>query len=234
MDQSIVDVLWVACANVSVGSATLPLPTQGVTVQVENLPTGTALCLAGVASSAGNAACTAIFNGQIPRYQDVLFPTNPITVVVFPAASTTMLIPFANVGPGYNTGIAVANTTSDPFGPANGGAAPQDGTVTFTMYKNDGTSKVYTTSSTSPGSGLSSGVVKSGSTYAVNLSELLNASSFGTTFTGYIFVQTNFTNGHGAATIYTSTGAAALSSPALVLGQISSAAPRPTPESLGQ
>jgi len=109
------------------------------------------------------------------------------------------------------------------------------------MYKSDGTSKSYTTASDSPGGGLTAGVLKSGSTYAVNLSEILSKASFGTTFTGYIFVQANFTNAHGAATIYTtSNGAAALSAPVLVLtagspaGGISSANPRESPESLGQ
>ena len=58
------------------------------------------------------------------------------------------------------------------------------------------------------------GVVAAGGTYVVNLSDLLSAAGFGTTFTGYIFVTANFTHAHGAATIYTtSTGAAALSSP---------------------
>jgi hypothetical protein len=77
--------------------------------------------------------------------------------------------------------------------------------------------------------------VAAGSTYVVNLSEILSAASYGTTFTGYVFITANFTNAHGAATIYTtSTGAAALSSPVLVLPPVSTAAVRGSPEILGQ
>jgi hypothetical protein len=97
---------------------------------------------------------------------------------------------------------------------------------------NNGTTKTYTTTTGSPGSGLSgAGVVNSGSTYVVNLSEILSAASFGTTFTGYVFITANFTNAHGSATIYTtSNGAAALSAPVLVMPPVSTAQPRGNPD----
>jgi hypothetical protein len=228
VDLNNVDVLWVSCATVGVGTATLPLPSTPVSAQVTLGPTGAAL-------SSTSTALTTLSSGQIPRYQQLLQPTTPLTVVVFPPSNTNLLLTFGAVSPGYNTGLAIANTTVDPFTPAAGGAQASEGTVTFLLVKNDGTSKSYTTSSTSPGSGLTAGVVKSGSTYVVNVSELLSAASFGTTFTGYIFITANFTFAHGAATIYTtSNGAAALSSPVLVLPAVSSAATRGTPESLGQ
>jgi len=228
VDLTNVDVLWVSCTTVGVGTATLPLPSTAVQAQVTLAPTGAAL-------SSTSTALTTLSAGQIPRYQQLLQPTTPLTVVVFPASNTTLLLTFAAVSPGYNTGVAIANTTIDPFTPAGGGAAASEGTVTFLLVKNDGTSKTYTTSSTSPGSGLTAGVVKSGSTYVVNLSEILSAASFGTTFTGYVFITANFTYAHGAATIYTtSNGAAALSSPVLVLPGVSSAAARPLPEGLDQ
>lgn len=229
LDLDNIDVLWVKCATVGAGSATLPLPSTPVTAQVQLAPTGAAL------SSTGGAL-TGLTTGQVPRYQATLQPATPITVVVFPPANTTLLVNFAFVGPGYNTGLAIANTTTDPFGTTGGGATPIDGTISFLLVKNDGTSKTYTTTTGSPGSGLTgAGIVKSGSTYVVNLSELLTAASFGTTFTGYIFVTANFTHAHGAATIYTtSTGAAALSSPVIVLPAVSTAQTRGTPESQGQ
>lgn len=229
LDQDNIDVLWVKCATVAVGTATLPLPSTPVTAQVQLGPTGSAL-------SGTGGALTALTTGQIPRYQASLQPTTAITVVVFPPSNTTMLLTFGFVGPGYNTGLAVSNTTTDPFGPTGGGAALIDGTVTFLMVKNDGTTKTYTTTTGSPGGGLTgAGIVKTGSTYVVNLSELLTAANFGTTFTGYVFITANFTHGHGAATIYTTaTGAAALSSPVLVLPGVSTAVTRGSPESLGQ
>jgi hypothetical protein len=192
-------------------------------------PTGSAL-------SAGNQALVALTTGQIPRYQQALVPTTPLTVVIFPPSNTVLLMSFGFVGPGYNTGIAIANTTVDPFGPAGGGAAPSSGTVSFLLVKNDGPSKTYVTTTGSPGSGLTgAGVVASGSTYVVNLSELLTAANFGTTFTGYVFATANFTFAHGSGTVYTtSTGAAALNSPVLVLPAVTTAQPRQTPEGLDQ
>jgi hypothetical protein len=233
VDLDNVDVLWVKCASVSVGSATLPLPSTPVTAQVTLAPTGAAL-------SSSGGVLNGLTTGQIPRYQQLLQPTSPVTLVVFPPSKTDLVMSFGFVGPGYNTGIAVANTTLDPFGTTGGGAAASSGTVTFLMVKNDGTTKTYTTTTGSPGAGLTgAGVVASGSTYVVNLSEILAAASFGSTFSGYVFITANFTHAHGAATIYTtSTGAAALSTPVLVLQSggsgISSANPRSSPESLGQ
>jgi hypothetical protein len=231
LDLDNIDVLWVICAQVAVGSATLPLPSTPVTVQVQLGPTGAAL-----STGPGNPPLTSLTTGQIPRYQSLLQPSTPLTVVVFPPSNTTLLTSFAFVGPGYNTGISIANTTVDPFGTAGGGAAASSGTVSFLLVKNDGTSRTYTTTTGSPGGGLTgAGVVASGSTYVVNLSEILAAANFGTTFSGYVFITANFTFAHGAATIYTtSTGAAALSSPVLVLPAVSTAAVRGTPESLGQ
>jgi hypothetical protein len=229
VDLDNLDVLWLACGTVNSGSATLPLPSSPVTAQVQLGPTGAAL-------SALNAALTGLTTGQIPRYQASLQPATGVTVVVFPPSNTVLIVTFAFVGPGYNTGLAIANTTTDPFGAAGGGVAPSSGTISFLLVKQDGTTKTYTTAAGSPGGGLTgAGILASGGTYVVNLSDLLTAASFGSSFTGYIFVTANFTDAHGAATIYTtSTGAAALSTPVLVLPPVSTAAPRGTFESLGQ
>jgi hypothetical protein len=228
-DQSAIDVVWVTCATVGIGTAAPPLPTTPVTVQIELGPEGAAL-------SGIGGALTGLATGLIPRYQQAYQPSAGIPVIIFPPAHTTLLLSFAFVGPGYNTGIAISNTTRDSFTPGGGGAAASSGTVRFLMVKNDGTTREYETTTNSPGGGLSgAGVVASGSTYVVNLSELLSAASFGSTFSGYVFITANFTHAHGAATIYTtSTGAAALSSPVLVLPAVSTAATRGSPESLGQ
>jgi hypothetical protein len=229
-DQANIDVLWIVCSSVSAGTATLPLPTAPITVQAEMGPEGAAL-------SGLGSALTGLATGLIPRYQAAYQPSAAgIPVVVFPPSNTNLLLSFGFVGPGYNTGIAISNTTKDPFTPAGGGAAASSGTVKFFLMKNDGTTDDYETTTGSPGSGLTgAGVVASGSTYVVNLSEILSATSFGTTFSGHVFVTANFTHAHGAATIYTtSTGAAALSSPVLVLPAVSTAAVRGSPEGLGQ
>jgi len=221
MDLTAIDALWVTCASVSQGSATLPLPSTPVTVQAEQGPLGAAL-------SSLNAALTGLATGLIPRYQDTPQPAAGVTVIVFPPSSTSLLVTYAVVVPGFNTGIAISNTTTDPFGANGGGATPTDGTITFTLFKNDGTSKSFTTAT-----------VKSGTTYAANLSDILSSAGFGTTFSGYIFAQANFSFAHGAATIYdTASGHAALSTPVLVVESgaqnITSANPRNSPEFLSQ
>jgi hypothetical protein len=218
VSQSAVDVLWVACTSITGG--TNPLPSTAVTAQVTMAPTGAAL-------SATGGVLNAINQGQIPRYQLALTPaTNPPAVVLFPAAASTLLIPYATVGGGYNTGIAIANTTTDPANLAT----PQNGTITFTFFDNTGGVKTLTTSASSPGSGLSGGVLNSGKDYVVNLSELLAAATPTpalTTFTGYVFVQTNFTNAHGSSFIYNGAGFTS-NTPVLVVLS------RPPQESLGQ
>jgi hypothetical protein len=138
--------------------------------------------------------------GNFPRYQTSLVNVNVATIV---AAETDMLISFASRNTsGFDTGIAVANTSTDPFG--TNGITPNDGTVTLNFYpQGSGTPFTYTTAAGSPGLGLSAtGVLVSGKTWSVGLSELLGAiTGAPTSFTGYIFVRANFTNAHGAAYI---------------------------------
>jgi hypothetical protein len=86
VSQTDIDVLWVTCAKVTVGSATLPLPSTSVTAQVTLAPTGSAL-------SATSTALTGLTNGQIPRYAQLLQPSTPLTVVLFPPANTVLLVP---------------------------------------------------------------------------------------------------------------------------------------------
>jgi len=149
----------------------------------------------------------------LPR-EDQGYPTfaeadlGPITVVNIIPASTTMLLPYALVLPPYDTGLAVANTTADPFGSSGGGATSQSGNVVLTFYPTlsaggAGTSFSLTTSSTvRPGAGLSSdGTIASGATWTVLLSQLLTAAGQTGNFVGYVFVQANFLNAHGTATI---------------------------------
>jgi hypothetical protein len=142
--------------------------------------------------------------GGYPRFaqEDV----GPVVIVNIVASNTTMLVPFATLGAGYDTGISIANTTADPFGSAGGGASPTAGTIQVNFFPRAaagaGTAFSLTTSATVlPGIGLSSnGTLAAGSTWTVLLSELLTAAGQTSgTFTGYIFIQANFINAHGAA-----------------------------------
>ena len=149
----------------------------------------------------------------LPR-QDQGYPSfvegevGPTTIVNIVPANTVMLIPYALVLLPYDTGIAVANTTKDPFGTSAGGATPGNGAITVDFFPTTstggaGTPFSLTTSSTvKTGSGLSSdGTLAAGATWTVLLSQLLTAAGQTGSFNGYIFIRANFLDAHGTATI---------------------------------
>jgi len=149
----------------------------------------------------------------VPR-QDQGYPVflaadvGPTTIVNIIAANTTLLMPYGVVVGGFDTGIAIANTTSDPFGTGGGGATKANGTLVADFFPTTatggaGTPFTLTTSSTvKPGSGLSSdGTLASGATWTVFLSELRSAAGQTGNFSGYLFIRANFLNAHGTATI---------------------------------
>jgi len=145
-----------------------------------------------------------------------------VTIGSIVSANTTMLIPYAVKVGTYDTGIAIANTTLDPFGTAAGGATASAGTMTFTMFPRNATgadpSFSLTTSSTvRPGVGLStSGTLVAGGTWTGLMSDILTAAGKTGDFFGYIFIQTNFLNAHGAAYIFNGAGFTS-ATPVLVL-----------------
>jgi len=132
----------------------------------------------------------------------------PVTVINILPTQTTLLMPYALTLPPYDTGIAIANTTADPFGATGGGATATSGTITANFFPTTstggaGTPFSLTTSSTvRPGLGLSSdGTLASGATWTVLMSQLLTAAGQTGNYTGYVFFTTNFLDAHGTATI---------------------------------
>jgi hypothetical protein len=192
-DPSTITTVRVAGMVVVAGSATLPLTPANITVQVTLTPNGSALSSSGAAITTGS-------NAGIPRFQTEQHPATPLVIGSIIPAVTDVLIPYATVIGGFNTGIAIANTTMDPFGTPNG-AVQQTGPITFHFFPNTGSTFSYTTSATSPGVGLTSGSVPAGRTYSVLLSELLAAASGPAEFQGYIIAIASFTNAHGQAFI---------------------------------
>lgn len=139
----------------------------------------------------------------IPRYAALY---TAVTLVDFTGSNTWLCAPFAQVQPAisYDTGLGIANTTLDP----GGFATPQPGTIDFFFYPNDGSPMFsYSTTAGSPGTGLdATGKVPAGSNYSVLVSQLMDAAratnaAVPTSFSGYIFIQTNFTNAHGIYTV---------------------------------
>lgn len=210
LNLTILDTAAINCTGITPGTG---VPSSGtVTVQATLAPTGSAL----------NSGAVHILSttGQIPRYAANQQPATPLTVLTFAAARSDLLVPFAMSQGTIDTGIDIANITADPF--TTGGANASTGAVTFSFYNNDGSAvSTYTTVSGSPGTGLtaSTGNVASGSSYIVNLSELLPLATPAITgnFSGYIFVSTGFTNAHGAAFVVDWTGGTNFTSRADVL-----------------
>ena len=112
-------------------------------------------------------------------------PTTPVTVIASAPDRETLTFSLAISQGSYNTGIAVINTGKTLTGP-----------ITFDFYNMDGTKTTYTTNASSPGRGLTSGMLGPKATYIVLLSELMSSS-----FTGHIVVTTDFTGAMGTGYI---------------------------------
>lgn len=141
-----------------------------------------------------------------PRFAQA--DVGPITIVNIVPANTTLLMPYAAVLAPFDTGLAIANTTADPFGSSGGGATATAGAITLTFFPTAATGgastswSLATSSTLKPGAGLSSdGTLAPGATWTVLLSQVMSAAGQTGNFIGYVFIQANFLNAHGTATI---------------------------------
>jgi hypothetical protein len=123
-------------------------------------------------SSTGAAASNSF---TIPRFSDSLAITK--TYASFVLCTTNLLYPYVINTNGFDTGLAIANTTMDPFG-----TAAQVGTCALNFYGGSAPSAAFTTPS-----------IASGTVYA-NL-----ASTLAPGFSGYIIAVCNFQFAHGFA-----------------------------------
>jgi hypothetical protein len=140
-------------------------------------------------------------------------PLNAQTIV---ACSTTLIFPYVTNSSGFETGIAIANTTTDNLGttaarpsnatPVNGictmnfyGSVAQPTAVTFpgpTTNPSTGLMGAYSATATPPNSPVVTGV----------LTTMLGTSNPTGGFTGYAIAQCNFTDAHGFAFILDASG----------------------------
>ena len=112
-------------------------------------------------------------------------PTTPVTVIESAPDRESLTFSLAISSGTFDTGIAVINTGKTLTGP-----------ITFDFYNMDGTKSTYTTSASSPGMGLTGGMLGPKATYIVLLSELMSSP-----FTGHIVVTTDFTGAVGTGYI---------------------------------
>lgn len=167
----------------SVGSASTPLTPGTLTAVADVTPLGTATKALPI-------------DGNFPRF--VSDPEPAVDVCTIVPAQTNLLVPFLTAGGGFDTGIAIANTTADNF--ASNGAVPQDGSILFEFWPQDSDESpfTYTTNASSSGDGLdATGALVSGGSYSVLLSQLLADAGAPEDFLGYMIVTTDFTNAHG-------------------------------------
>jgi hypothetical protein len=111
----------------------------------------------------------------IPRFIDTSTATQVIQVTL---CKTNLLFPFVTNQIGLDTGIAISNTSTDPFG-----TAAQQGTCFLNFYGQNAPAQFTTPN------------VASGTTFANTLSNMAPA------FQGYIIAQCNFQYAHGMAFI---------------------------------
>jgi len=111
----------------------------------------------------------------IPRFVDASTATNALAVTI---CRTNLLYPYVTSQAGFDTGLAIANTSTDPFG-----TAAQAGPCNLFFYGANAPASVTTPS------------VASGTVYS-NL-----ATTLAPNFTGYVIALCNFQYAHGFAFI---------------------------------
>jgi hypothetical protein len=116
----------------------------------------------------------------IPRFNDTSL-TNVGNFFTVNLCQTVLLFPYVTTLSGWETGISIANTTTDPFG-----TTPQQGTCTLYWYNTGGANPPTPTTAVVPSGNI---VVFGSSSYT------------GTGFMGYMIARCYFQLAHGAAVV---------------------------------
>jgi hypothetical protein len=130
-------------------------------------------------SYAPTSTVTNASNINVPRFADTSTAGNIFTIV---PCLTTLLFPYVTNQAGFDTGLAISATATDPFG-----TTPQSGTCTLNWY-----GAAFTGATPTP-------VVNSGTTYVTLVSTTLNNVTGG--FSGYMIAVCRFQYAHGFAFI---------------------------------
>jgi hypothetical protein len=144
-------------------------------------------------ASAGNTGTVlASASSTIPRFIDLGTGDNK-TIATINICQTNLLFPFVTTITGFTTGLAISNTSMDPFG-----TGAQSGACTLNWYGNNngGTTNTPITASTTATTGAP--VINAGTTWTGDASATNMA---GQGFTGYMIAQCNFQYAHGYAAV---------------------------------
>jgi hypothetical protein len=158
------------------------------------------------------SGATASSSLTIPRFADTSSAGTVFTIV---PCQTSLLFPFITAQVGFDTGLAIMNTTSDPFG-----TKPQSGTCTLNFYGQNAPA-AYPTA-----------VIPSGNSWTPAVGAWM-ASTIAPNFEGYMIAVCNFQLAHGYSFV-SDLGAQKLAhgSLALVIPGGTSSRPQTNPESL--
>jgi len=119
---------------------------------------------------------TASSSAFIPRFVDTSSAANLFTISI---CQTVLLYPFVTNQAGFDTGIAIANTTTDPFG-----TSPQAGSCSLSWF-----------GASAPSAATTTGNIATGTVFTT----LASTSAAG--FQGYMIAVCNFQLAHGFAFI---------------------------------
>lgn len=146
------------------------------------------------------ASATNPMTGPIPEFSSsVNVGTTPTTLFSVALCQTILLFPYVTDFYGFDTGIAISNTSLDNTPTP---AAPQPGACSVTFYGSGGVATTLGTSGTygsTADSTLSGGIIAPGQTWAFSMSGIdpnyNSAPTYGTT--GYAIATCNFQYAHG-------------------------------------
>jgi hypothetical protein len=130
-------------------------------------------------SYAPTSTVTTASAGPIPRFADTSTAQNVFTIV---PCVTNLLFPYVTSAFGFDTGIAISSTSTDPFG-----TSAQSGTCTLNWF-----GAAFTGTTPTP-------VINSGTTFTTLTSLVLSNVTGG--FSGYMIAQCRFQYAHAMAFI---------------------------------
>lgn len=174
------------------GSATFEVAGDGsnaldafnIPVFIVSTANGTTASTSGITASVSFAPVGAT---TVPNFV-VGSSTNTVTGSTFNTCTTSLLFPFVTNQLGFDTGLAISNTSTDPFGTR--GATAQAGTCALNFYGSGAPSPANVTTPNVP----------TGTTYT----QVLSGVAAG--FQGYVIAQCNFQYAHGFAFITNGVG----------------------------
>jgi len=167
-------------ANIPVGVAFISNTAQNIPTPGQSTVNASFAPLSTVGTADGSA--------NIPRFCDNSTARNTFHIDV---CSCNLLFPFISNQAGFDTGIAIANTTLDPYG-----TTPQNGTIKLFYFGNtpgNGAAPPAQTSQTVPGGSELIFTLSGGGNFGID--------ARGAGFQGYMFAIANFQFCHGFAFI---------------------------------